>query len=373
MGCRVTNAAGAQLLKYVVTNGIKVISPPEPTYYPYDPIRLPDILDIGITNINVNFHSTPHFELDSDHIPVLISTDQIPPPHSPTPALNTYNLNWTKFKNLIQKQIPNFKILNSPAEIDQTISQLNNIIINTIGKLNPVRPITLRKHTADKLPQSIIKIIETKNKTRRLWMALRIPSLKKELNTLTKISRKALEHYKQTKYNNIIHSLNTSNNSLWNFTKRILRKKTIIPPLTTSNGKTHATADKTEVLADHFASTFTPNLTSPHPDHTQIQLVANSPNFNVPQQIKYITPQETLKVIKSLPNKKAPGHDKINNVILKNLPNSAIAFIVNIYNSSLRTGYYPNTWKHSIILPIPKPNKNHSIPDNYRPISLLPT
>lgn len=224
-GCRVTNAAGAQLLKYVVTNGIKVISPPEPTYYPYDPIRLPDILDIGITNINVNFHSTPHFELDSDHIPVLISTDQIPPPHSPTPALNTYNLNWTKFKNLIQKQIPNFKILNSPAEIDQTISQLNNIIINTIGKLNPVRPITLRKHTADKLPQSIIKIIETKNKTRRLWMALRIPSLKKELNTLTKISRKALEHYKQTKYNNIIHSLNTSNNSLWNFTKRILRKK----------------------------------------------------------------------------------------------------------------------------------------------------
>ncbi len=71
--------------------------------------------------------------------------------------------------------------------------------------------------------------------------------------------------------------------------------------------------------------------------------------------------------------KKAPGHDKISNVILKNLPNPAIAYINNIYNSILRTGYFPIIWKNSEIIPVPKPHKNHNNTESYRPISLLPS
>jgi hypothetical protein len=33
--------------------------------------------------------------------------------------------------------------------------------------------------------------------------------------------------------------------------------------------------------------------------------------------------------------------------------------------------YFPNTWKHASVIPIPKPGKDHSNPLNYRPISLL--
>ncbi len=33
--------------------------------------------------------------------------------------------------------------------------------------------------------------------------------------------------------------------------------------------------------------------------------------------------------------------------------------------------YFPKSWKHALIIPIPKPGKDHSDPSNYRPISML--
>ena len=33
-------------------------------------------------------------------------------------------------------------------------------------------------------------------------------------------------------------------------------------------------------------------------------------------------------------------------------------------------GYFPAEWQHSVIIPIPKPGKDHSKTDNYRPIAL---
>jgi len=71
--------------------------------------------------------------------------------------------------------------------------------------------------------------------------------------------------------------------------------------------------------------------------------------------------------------KKAPGHDRISNKILKHLPNSTIAYINNIFNSIIRTGYFPIIRKNSNVIPIAKPFKNLNNTDSYRPISLLPT
>ncbi|KAL4084132.1 hypothetical protein QTP88_027967 [Uroleucon formosanum] len=42
-------------------------------------------------------------------------------------------------------------------------------------------------------------------------------------------------------------------------------------------------------------------------------------------------------------------------------------------NFSMRLGYFPDTWKIAIIIPIHKPGKQKSSPKSYRPISLLPT
>ena len=72
-------------------------------------------------------------------------------------------------------------------------------------------------------------------------------------------------------------------------------------------------------------------------------------------------------------SKKAPEDDKINtNKTIKEFAKKGIAFLTSIFNAMLRLGYYPKSWKLSIITLIHKPGKPIHEANSYRPISLLP-
>jgi len=53
-------------------------------------------------------------------------------------------------------------------------------------------------------------------------------------------------------------------------------------------------------------------------------------------------------------------------------PTAGISAITYIFNSILRTGYFPGQWKVSQIITILKPGKPAEDVQSYRPISLLP-
>jgi len=76
-------------------------------------------------------------------------------------------------------------------------------------------------------------------------------------------------------------------------------------------------------------------------------------------------------IIKTLPNSKSPGPDKIPNTALKQLPKKTIMKLSNIFTACLRLSYFPYPWKTASIVMIPKLLKDHSEPDGYKPISLL--
>jgi hypothetical protein len=81
---------------------------------------------------------------------------------------------------------------------------------------------------------------------------------------------------------------------------------------------------------------------------------------------------EVRAVTKYLRPKKAPGYDLIKGGILKELPDIGIRAITQIFNSVLRTGYFPGQWKISQIITFLKPGKPAEEANSYRPISLLP-
>lgn len=58
-GCHTSNQAGKTLSQILTNTNINILSPTEPTYYPRDVNKKPDILDIGLTDGNINFYSTP--------------------------------------------------------------------------------------------------------------------------------------------------------------------------------------------------------------------------------------------------------------------------------------------------------------------------
>ena len=55
---------------------------------------------------------------------------------------------------------------------------------------------------------------------------------------------------------------------------------------------------------------------------------------------------------------------------LKHLPPESLSLLLDIYNFIWQSGNFPDCWSEATVIPIPKPGKDHSDPNNYRPIAL---
>ena len=75
--------------------------------------------------------------------------------------------------------------------------------------------------------------------------------------------------------------------------------------------------------------------------------------------------QGETKLLESLNGGKAPGPDKLTNLILKNAANEISPFL----RISLQTGKLPDDWVEANFAPVFKKGDQHS-PADYRPISL---
>jgi len=71
--------------------------------------------------------------------------------------------------------------------------------------------------------------------------------------------------------------------------------------------------------------------------------------------------------IKSMKLKSAPGIDQIDHKVISSFPYKYLDFIVKIYNNILSEGSFPEQWKQSLIVLIPKSDGS-----SFCPISLLP-
>ncbi|ETO33162.1 hypothetical protein RFI_03948 [Reticulomyxa filosa] len=84
-----------------------------------------------------------------------------------------------------------------------------------------------------------------------------------------------------------------------------------------------------------------------------------------------ITESEVIEALRHISCYKAQGPDNIHNLMLKNGGDSILQSLVFLLGWSFRMGYMPKSWKMANIVPIPKPDRDHSLTKNYRPIALL--
>ena len=66
----------------------------------------------------------------------------------------------------------------------------------------------------------------------------------------------------------------------------------------------------------------------------------------------------------------AVGPDDIHYQMLKHLPPNAVNTLLQALNNNWFAGNFPPSWRTSTVIPIPKPAKDTSNPNNYRPIAL---
>ena len=96
-------------------------------------------------------------------------------------------------------------------------------------------------------------------------------------------------------------------------------------------------------------------LNRDEPDNEVNQYLEEPLQLSLP--IKLTTPKEVSKVISKLHQKKAPGYDLITSKLLRMLPKKGLVFLTILYNAIMRASYYPDLWKVSQIIMIPKPGK----------------
>ena len=67
---------------------------------------------------------------------------------------------------------------------------------------------------------------------------------------------------------------------------------------------------------------------------------------------------------------RAPGPDGIHNNLLKHLPDDTLKILKETLNKIWICTDFPQKWRAATVIPIPKPNKDHTDPLSYRPIAL---
>ncbi|KAL4085157.1 hypothetical protein QTP88_027450 [Uroleucon formosanum] len=315
-------------------------------------------------------YKEPLAELDSDHNPVKININSPLQFYQPNNSLIKGKPNWNIYSDYINNNLKIPKNIPTNQLAEELAEHFTDIITDAARVCSTTASSNSYSHCA--LPQSILSLIQQKHTARRTWQNHRNSIDKKILNKLTKEVQSALQLYRVNSYKQFLSNIHHSDSTLWKVTNRLLNQETnIIPPLRTSSRLVKSDEEKCKVFSENLRNTFSLNQIANNSNDLRIEQILKTPNYSVQNSLNYVTPNEIKSIIKRLPAKKSPGHDRITNLLLKKLPNKAILYTTSLFNALLRLGCFPVNWKKAIVILIKKPGKDNTNPDSYRPISLL--
>lgn len=189
-------------------------------------------------------------------------------------------------------------------------------------------PTKSASHDNNKLPGYILEMISSRNKTRKRWQRTRNTYFRNELNIKTHAIRREIQKYRNEIWTNKLTKLNVNDNSLWRMTKIFKSDFQPISALKKANITAVTDKEKAEMLASQYQQVHDIDIINN--TNEQNEIINNVKNFinkcNIEHEWNtFITsPKEIRNEIKKLPSCKAPGIDKIQNIVLKNLCGKAI-------------------------------------------------
>ncbi|KAE9545564.1 hypothetical protein AGLY_001107 [Aphis glycines] len=163
--CRTTNQAGKVLHHHMESsNTNSICAPDSPTQHSFNPLHIPEILDIAIVNIpHREYILTNHNDLTSDHNPIVITISDSP--ISTTPPAAKKRVNWAKFERDVAQKLPKLNAkLSSLVEIDNEVISTTKLIQSSIDNCSYF---TNQNHIYEPLSPDILLKITTKKSLRK--------------------------------------------------------------------------------------------------------------------------------------------------------------------------------------------------------------
>ena len=109
----------------------------------------------------------------------------------------------------------------------------------------------------------------------------------------------------------------------------------------------------------------------PPPIQAELDDIINNMKYPQSHIIEHITINKIRKIISQASPKKVPRGDAISNLILKETLKLLLSHLHRIFNAYMTNEYCPDHFRTSVIVILPKSDKNHSILKDYRSIALL--
>ena len=132
-GCRQSNRNGEKLLEYASNIGLMIAAPDDFTYFATKRRFAPNMLDIVLTQkFSTPLVQTPLPELNSDHVPVVITIQSKPHSRSAIPRLTNGKLGWDTFRSELNKNVVIPQFYTSTKDIDKAVNFFNDTIIKAV-------------------------------------------------------------------------------------------------------------------------------------------------------------------------------------------------------------------------------------------------
>ena len=370
-GSEYSKERGNIINKSIEDNGLVILNTGEPTHVSPAGIFTHIDLTIAKANIASKLEWRPQCDLyNSDHFPVVISSNLELPNMQAAPRWNVDKANWKDFQECLN--LSNIRA-NNPTETYQNfINRINEAASRTI-------PIT---HGSS--PKSRCKSWWTTECTAAQTAKNRALSRYKrnrgkieyfiEFKRCRAIFRQVINEAKQRNFNDFINGIqpNTNVGKIWKKVKAMNNTRSNKTVLLKDDGRVISDpAEVSEQFANHFAIVSSGRTSDSSFEEIKNKLENTTIVFSKDNRDNYnksISFQELKLAINSC-NSKSTGPDKIPFQLFKQLSDQHVNELLGLFNYIFNTGI-PDQWRESIVIPIVKPNKNTSDPNSYRPIAL---
>ena len=173
-GSRLTTPKRWELFRAMQTANLGHVSTGEPTHWPSDRRKVPDLIDFAaVQRIPARrLRAESSFDLSLDHSPVLISLHSRLVPKPSAPILSTKRTNWATFRTLIHETLILHVPLKTAQDLEDNVQHLVQTIQQAAWNSTPLPHIPTHTNTcATPIKQKIME----KRKLRRRWQNTRSP------------------------------------------------------------------------------------------------------------------------------------------------------------------------------------------------------
>lgn len=369
------NKRGEYLIEYISQTSLHVVNVGnEPTFANKNRKEVLDITLVTEKSLNkiVDWEVSKEISM-SDHMYITfkISLENA----SPSAAIATYrnarHTDWTKFERILNGQCRGAVPLNTSAEVDKEVTNLQNLITQAYEKTCP--------------------ILVRKDMRSPIWWNNKLSKMRKDLLKISNRAKKTLsetdaEAAKNAK-RNFKHELRQSKRDCWRNHCSHIKSASETSRLTKAFSKNPDaqlgtlkkddgtyTETKSESLITLMRTHF-PGCVINESDSqtvTNRALDYNNVQHNDCNEEQFITPTRVAWAISSFAPYKSPGPDNIQPILLQKMGTAATTRLSDIFRACIRLSFVPLAWRTSKVVFLPKPGKEtYNTPKAFRPISLM--